>query len=226
MKKLIIFGTEDFAQIAYRYFTGQREYEVVAFTVDRDYISSPDLLGLPVVAFEDIEDHYATKGHEIYVAVVYGDMNRLRQRKCAEAKEKGYALASYISPHAFVEENVTLGEHVFIFEDNVVQHESSIGDNCVLWSGNHIGHHSAVGNNVFISSHVVVSGWCSIGDNCFIGVNSTLANNTRIGKESWVSHGSTINGIVPEHSLVKSLASSVIPLNEDALSRALERARK
>lgn len=185
-KKLVIVGDSAFAEIAREYFEVDTEYEVVGFSVERDYLKKPDLHGLPVVAFEDLETVFAPSAHEVYVATVYTQLNRLRARLANAAKAKGYRLASYISPRAFVWRNVQLGEHCFVFEDNTVQPFVKIGDNVVLWSGNHIGHHSTIGNNCFVSSHVVISGFCEIGENSFLGVNASVANNITIGKDNWV----------------------------------------
>lgn len=226
MKKLIIFGVEDFAQIAHEYFTEDSGYEVVAFTVDRDYITEPEFMGLPVIPFEDLAEFYSPKDHEIHVAIVYGKLNDIREAKCAAAKAEGYKLASYVSPGAFVSPSAEIGEHCFIFEGNVIQTGVKIGSNCILWSGNHIGHHSTIGNNVFISSHVVVSGWCAIGDNCFLGVNSTLANNVKIGNRCWVNPSAVIKGSIADSTLVQSVFSEHVPLNEEALFKALERATR
>lgn len=223
-KKLVIFGAEDYAHIVYEYFTHDSEYEVVAFTAHRDYIKDKELFGLPVVPFEELEELYPPTSHEVHVAVVYGNLNRLRANFCAQAKAKGYRLASYVSSRAFVWHNVKIGEHCFIFEDNTVQPFVTIGDNAIFWSGNHIGHHSTIGHNVFITSHVVVSGWCEVGDNSFLGVNATLSNNTTLGKECWVMPSAILNGVVPDNSMVKTATSEYQPLNEKALFRSLSRA--
>ncbi len=43
MKPLIIFGNSESARMAYEYFThDSKDYEVVAFAVDRDYIVNDD----------------------------------------------------------------------------------------------------------------------------------------------------------------------------------------
>ena len=96
--------------------------------------------------------------------------------------------ASYVSPRAFVWRNVKLGEHCFIFENNVLQPFVNIGDNVVLWSGNHIGHHSKIGDHCFVSSHVVVSGFCDIGANCFLG-RQRDAREQRDGRRRTVCSG-------------------------------------
>ena len=189
---LVLVGDSLFAQIAYDYFTHDSAYEVVAFAVERDYRKRDELFGLPVVDFEAIAERYPPGEHSVYVALVYTQLNRLRARLMAAAKELGYPLASYVSSRAFVWRNVELGEHCFIFEDNTVQPFVRLGDNVVLWSGNHIGHHSRIRDNVFISSHVVVSGSVDVGENSFLGVNSTLVNDITIGRDTWLGPQVTI----------------------------------
>ena len=224
--RLIIFGDRDFSQIAYEYFTYDSPYEVVGFTVDQAHIGRSELCGLPVVPFEEVEHRYPPGQHMIFVAVVYAQLNRVREQICRRAKDKGYMLASYVSSKAFVWRNVTLGEHCFVFENNTLQPFVTVGDNVVIWSGNHIGHHSRIGSHCFIASHVVISGWCEIGDHCFLGVNSTLANNTCVGSDSWISHGTLLSSNLPAHSIVKASESQTSELNEAALFRSLARASK
>lgn len=225
-KKLIIFGLEDFAQLAFEYFTHDSEYEVVAFTVDAAYASVNELCGLPVIPFENLHDQFPPDRHEVYAAIVYGKLNRIRQEVCERIKQNGYRLASYVSSRAFVWHNVEIGEHCFIFEDNTVQPFVKIGKNVVMWSGNHIGHHSTIGDHCFLTSQVVVSGWCNIGSYSFLGVNSTLANNTSVGEGCWVGHATVLAGDVPAHSLVKPTSSEISKLNEAVLFRSLSRSSK
>ena len=191
-KKLIIVGDSAFAEVACEYFDADSAYDVVAFSVESQFLKRMELFGRPVVAFEELEKSYDPATHEIYVATVYTQLNRLRTRLAAAAKSKGYRLASYVSSHAFVWRNVELGEHCFIFEDNTVQPFVKIEDNVVLWSGNHIGHHSIIRRNCFFSSHVVVSGFCDIGESSFLGVNSTVSNNVKVGRDNWIGPNSAV----------------------------------
>ena len=192
-KKLIIVGDSAFAEIAYEYFTYDSDYEVVAFSVEVSFLTRDTLFGLPIVAFEDIENIFPPDDHHFFVATVYTQLNRLRTRLLHAAKTKGFTPASYISSRAFVWRNVEFGEHCFVFENNTVQPFVRIGDNVVLWSGNHIGHHSVVRDNCFFASQVVVSGFCDIGENSFLGVNATLAHNVVLGKNTWIGPGVTIS---------------------------------
>jgi sugar O-acyltransferase (sialic acid O-acetyltransferase NeuD family) len=201
-RKLIIIGDSAFAEIAYEYFTHDSDYEVVAFAVETAYLKRDQLFGLPVVAFETIENRYQPDEYYFFAANVYSQLNQLRTRLYQEAKSKGYSPASYISPHAFIWRNCEIGEHCFIFENNVVQPFAKVGDNVILWSGNHIGHHSVIKNHTFISSHVVVSGFVDVGESCFIGVNSTMANNIRIGDKCLIGAGALVLADVGDNQTV------------------------
>jgi sugar O-acyltransferase (sialic acid O-acetyltransferase NeuD family) len=192
MKKLIVVGDSALAQIAFEYFTHDSDYEVSAFAVERAYLCRDSLFERPVIPLEDIQSLFPPSDHSAFVAVSYGQLNRLRTRLCGVVRGMGYSLASYVSSRAFVWKNSKLGEHCFIFEDNTIQPFVTIGSNCILWSGNHIGHHSSIGDNCFISSHVVVSGYVEVGEFCFLGVNSTIANNIKIARDNWIGPGVTI----------------------------------
>lgn len=204
-RKIVLLGDSAFAEVAYEYFTHDSEYEVTGFSVEREFLRRDRLFGLPVVPFEEVEDHFPPAGHEFYAALVYTQGNALRTRLYEAARARGYRPASYVSSRAFVWPNVVLGEHCFIFEGNVVQPFVRIGRNVVLWSGNHIGHHSSVGDHCFVSSHVVVSGFVEVGHSCFLGVNATVANNTKIGDRCTVGAGALILGDVADGETVVGL---------------------
>ena len=191
-EKLVIIGDGEFAEIAYEYFTYDSPYDVMAFSVEKEYMEKDELFGLPVVPFEDLEEFYPSDDYRVFVAVTYTQLNRVRTRLYREAKDKGFKPVSYVSSSAFVWHNVEIGENCFIFENNVLQYNVKIGNNVILWSGNHIGHRAQIGDNCFIASHVVISGYCEIGKNSFLGVNSTIADFLTIGNDCIIGAGSNV----------------------------------
>ena len=116
-KKLIIVGTGETALIAYEYFQYDSEYEVVAFSVHEKFLTVSKVNGLPVVAFESLEQSFPPSEFEVYVALSSRKLNRERTKIYKEAKAKGYKCATYISSRAFVWRNVEIGENCFIFEN-------------------------------------------------------------------------------------------------------------
>ena len=192
MAKIILFGTGDIAQIANYYFNIDSEHEVVAFTVDKEYIKETSYEGLPLVAFEEVEELYPSTEYKMFIALSYSQMNKIREEKYFSAKEKGYDLVSYVSSKCSNMSQYPHGDNCFIFEDNTIQPFVKIGNNVTLWSGNHIGHHSVIKDHNFISSHVVISGHCTIESNCFLGVNATLAHKITIARETLLGAGAII----------------------------------
>jgi len=191
-EKLVIVGAGEFAQIAYEYFTYDSPYEVVAFSVEKEFIKDKELFELPVVPFEELENLYDPLKYKVFVAVTYTQLNRVRTRLYKEAKQKGFSAISYVSSKAFVWRNVGIGENCFIFENNVIQYHTQIGNNVIIWSGNHIGHRTQISDNCYIASHVVISGYCEIGENCFLGVNCSLNDRIKIAKDCIIGNGAVV----------------------------------
>jgi sugar O-acyltransferase (sialic acid O-acetyltransferase NeuD family) len=215
MEKLIIFGNGEFAEIAHFYFSRYSNYEIEAFTINKEYIKQTQFLGKAIIPFENIEKHFSPQYHKMFIAVGYNRINTIRKDKYIEAKNKGYQLVSFISKNAFIADNVTIGDNCFIFEDNTIQPFVKIGNNCFLWSGNHIGHHSTIQDHCFIASHVVISGGCEIGEGTFIGVNATLRDHIKIGKYNVIGAGALILGDTEDYKvyMASPTEASKVPSN-------------
>lgn len=213
--QVVIFGTGDIAQLAHFYFSTDSSYEVVAFTVDAEYLDATELCGLPVVPFDEVHLSYPPSDCHFFVALSYSKLNSVRDKKYQAAKNLGYAIASYVSSHATVLNEFYIGENCFILEDNTIQPFVEIGNNVTLWSGNHIGHHSKIEEHAFITSHVVISGGVTVGHHSFIGVNATLRDHINIGALSVIGAGAIIMSdteeesvYVPERTVAKKIKSS------------------
>jgi sugar O-acyltransferase (sialic acid O-acetyltransferase NeuD family) len=191
-KPLVIFGAADLGELAHYYFTHDSDYEVVGFTLDRDYLKEETLCGLPVVPFEELPQHFPPDTHALFIALSYSKLNEIRKQKFAAGKALGYHMPSYVSSHATILNDRRIGENCFILEDNTVQPFVTIGNNVTLWSGNHIGHHSTIEDHCFIASHIVISGGVTIKQSCFLGVNATVRDHVSIGEKCVIGAGALI----------------------------------
>jgi sugar O-acyltransferase (sialic acid O-acetyltransferase NeuD family) len=215
MKDMVVVGTALFAEVVRDYFHEYTDYRVRAFACHAQYKSQDTFGGLPVVSIEDLDHQHPPGEVEVFVAIGYRKMNKLRQATYEELKARGYSFASFIAPNVKTWSSNRFGENVFIFENNVIQPHVQIGNNTILWSGNHIGHHSTIGNHCFISSHVVVSGSCKIGDNSFLGVNSTLHDSLSIGPENLIGAGAVIARDTQEREVFVPSATKAFPKTSD-----------
>lgn len=208
-KKLVIIGAGETAKIACEYFSVDSEYDVVGFSVDRQFITCQSISGLPVIPLDELELIFPPADYWVFVAVSSTKLNRVRSNLYTQAKNKNYRMASYISSKAFVWRNVQIGENCFIFEDNTVQPFVKIGNNVILWSGNHIGHNSIIQDHCFLSSHVVISGFCDVGEYSFLGVNSTVINNINIGRDCFIGAGALVQKNVPSGSVMQEVGTEI-----------------
>jgi len=214
-KKLLIFGLGQAAELAFFYFNSDSDYSVEAFSVDKAYLNNDQFCGLPVIAFEEIQDKRPPTEFEMFIALGYSEINAIRKKKYIAAKQKGYTLPSYISSKATIFDVDNIGDNCFVLENNTIQPFVSIGNNVTLWSGNHIGHHSNIRDHVFVASHAVISGGVKIGSQSFIGVNATLRDNISIGKGCVIGAGALVNKNIESNYVVKGNVSQEIISTSD-----------
>lgn len=193
-KKLIVFGTSEIAEIFNYYIKKDSQYEIVGFTINKDFIKEPNFCGKPIFPFESIEKTFNPKEFYMHVALSYKQFNQLRELKYNEAKNKGYNLISYVSTNSNIDfPFVIFGDNCFILENQTIQKGCNIGSNVMIWSSNHIGHETKIEDHTYISSHVVISGHSKIGKRCFFGVNSAVADFCEIGNDCFIGMGANIN---------------------------------
>ena len=201
MSRVVIFGSGKIADEAYFYLTNDSPHEVAAFTVDAEYLTAREKLGLPVVPFEEAEHAYPPGDFKMFVAVGYQELNQLRARKYAEAKAKGYELVSYVSSRASNVGGVEVGDNCFVLEFATIQPCARVGDDVFIWSGNHVGHHASVGDHCYIAGNVVISGGTVVEPYCFLGVSSTIGHEVTVGAESFIGAGSLVTKNVAPRSV-------------------------
>lgn len=192
MANVIIFGVQDFAQLAHYYLCNDSEHEVMCFVVHEAYLPEDRIFcGLPVFAFEGIEKQFNPMHYSFFAPMSPSGMNLNREKIYLDIKAKGYSFISYISTKATLNNN-QIGDNCFILEDNTLQPFTNIGNNVILWSGNHIGHHGVIRDHVFFSSQVVLSGHCTVESYCFFGVNSTIRDGLIIAEGTFVAMDTSI----------------------------------
>ena len=211
MAKVIIFGVLDTAELAHYYLTHDSEHEVVAFTVNQEYIEKDTFHDLPVVPFEEVEKFYSPEEYAFFAPITGRNMNRNREKVYLESKQKGHTFISYISSKATVFHPELIGENCFILEDNTIQPFTKIGNNVIMWSGNHIGHHGLIKDHCFFTSHVVLSGHCVVESYSFFGVNSTIRDYTNIAAGTLVGMSSSITKETEEWGIYIGNPSKKVP---------------
>lgn len=191
MRKLVIFGTGRFGEIAHYYFTKDSTYDVAGFTVDRDYLSESSFRGLPVVAFEDVEASFPPDRFEMFVALGIRSVNRIRAARVEAAEARGYGLASFVSSRAGVSAELVCGPNTMIMEGAGIQPFVEIGRDTIIWPATRIGFHTRIGDHCWIACAAFGES-VTVGDYSFIGINATIAPGVSIGRGNVIGAGAVV----------------------------------
>jgi len=210
MQKIVIFGTGELAQRIFYYLKDVKD-EVVAFSANKSNIDSSELMGLPVVAFENIEEIYPPEEFSMFIALAYSEMNKKRTKFFDEAKAKGYELYSYVHPSTKIWDEFEMGENCFILAENIIQPFVKIGDNVLIGSNNLISHNTIIENNCFLTSNITLGGHITIGANSFVGLSATINQRVKIGKECIIGAGTLITKNVNDKEVYGENSSKKLP---------------
>lgn len=204
MRKLVVFGVGDLARLVRTHLEADSDYQVVAFTLHAGFIDDATCEGLPVVPFEMLATTHPPETTDLFVAIGYRNVNRLRADVVDEAKRAGYHLATYVSTKAVITGQVVIGENSMVLDGTVIQHNVTIGRNVLVWSGCHISHDSVIGDHVYVAPRAALAGRVTVEPYAFIGLNASIRDHVTIGAESIVGMGAVILDDTPPASVTRA----------------------
>lgn len=218
-KPVVMFGDGKLARTLLYFLEHDSPYQVVAVTMDRQWMDAERMIELPAVAFEEVVQHYPPDTHDMFIALGYRGMNRVRQQRYEAARAMGYRLISHVSPRASVWPDLEIGENCLVLDECVVHPYVRIGHDSIIWSGSHIGHGSTVGDHCFIASRTAISGWVTVGDNSFLGTNSTIRDGISLAPMTLVGAGVTVTTDTEEGQILAPPQARILPGRSDRLPR-------
>lgn len=221
MKPLVIFGLGKIADVVIGHILRDQQRKIVAFTCDQAWIpeGTRSHYDRPLLPFETIEEHFPPSEVDMFIAIGYHDLNKMRRRKFEQAKNKGYSLYSYVSPSSHTGPWLKIGENCLILDGVGIQPGTTIGDNVNIWNNSLIGHHTKIENDVWIAAGSTIGGVVTIGERCFIGLNTTICGELEIGPDSFIGAASLISKSTPEKSVHIEASTEKFRLNSDMFLR-------
>lgn len=206
MKKIVIFGNGQVADIMFSYFQTSKEYKVVAFCVDDKFQLKAKHLSLPLIPISKLNKNYPAKDYYIFIAISYAQMNQRRKDKYNQIKKMGYRFASFVNLKSELPKSAKIGENVAVLDAGCIQPFVKILNNVFIWNGTIIGHHTIIKNHSWITSGANIGGNSIIGEKSFLGLNSTVGNMVKIGKNCFLGANSLIT---------KNLNNNKVCINKD-----------
>lgn len=192
MKKIVLAGNSVTAEILYTYLKRDSRYEVVAATVDDEFMDAGSLSEVRSVPFFRMASEFPPADVSIIMAMGYNDLNRSRASMFERLRRGGYTLETFIHPDARIYTEHAIGEGSIVLPGAVVEPHARVGSNTMVWCNATLAHHCTVEDNCWIASGTVISGQAVIGRNAFIGVNATVVNKIIVGELNVIGAGALI----------------------------------
>jgi sugar O-acyltransferase (sialic acid O-acetyltransferase NeuD family) len=217
--KVVIFGTEKLASLAWYVLTHDSPHEVVGFTVDGAYLVKNTLHGLPVVAFEQVERFFPPESIAMIAPLGGRNLNSFRAEKHRSGKAKGHRFISYVSAIASTWPDLTMGENCMLNEASIVQPFARLGDGVILRAGANVSHHVQIGDNCFVAAHACIGGAASVGERCFLGINSTVRDGIAIASRCFIAAGAVVTAETEENGIHVGVPAKRHPKPADDMTR-------
>lgn len=208
-KNLIIIGTGATGRRVYRFVKMYNLYNVIGFAVDKEYIKENTFMELPIFPLEDIKQVAEKENAEIFVAILWNNLNSDRKKLYLRLKKNGLSFANIISPTAVIRGEIR-GDNCWINDYVIVQSDAVIESNVYVMDAVVIGNESLVKSHVFIAPSSCVGGGAVIGEQCFVGIKAVVFDDTVIGEKCIIGATTSIKRNVNNNTVCKVSSDNII----------------
>ncbi len=188
MKRLALIGTKEFSDQIITFANRTGEFEFVGYFDDL-VEKGTTINGNPV--FGKVEDAISLYKEGVFDCIFEGiGYTRFDLREYYYNMLKGKVpFANIIMPKVNIEENVKLGEGIFIGENSDLGQNTVIEDNVFMHMGTFLAHDNKVGKHTYISGRIDTAGFVTIGERNFVGVRALFSDHVSTCDSVWIGIG-------------------------------------
>jgi acetyltransferase-like isoleucine patch superfamily enzyme len=215
-KKVIVFGDNGYGEAliidSTKYPSG---FEIEAFCVDDAYINGREsFFGKRLVSFSKVLDVYPPDKYDMISVVDAPSKYRNRMIVFNKLKNAGYYLRNYVSPMAYICNDLIMGENNIIMPFSYAGHRGKIGNANILREFCFIGHDFEFGDGNILCPGTKIGGFSKIGNGCFLGLNVSIINFVKIDDETLIGAGSVVLSDTRKYTTIVGNPARVIATHE------------
>jgi len=209
MDRIVVVGGGGHAKVLISVLKKISSYELIGYTDVRD---SGELLGIPYLGPDAVLEKIREPLTDCCAALGVGKVTvaENRMRLVNRLVEMGFRLPAVVSPHAVVNENVTIGEGAVVFDGAVINTGAWIGRASIINTNSTVEHDCRIGGNVHIAPGANLSGGVRIGANCVIGTGVNVVQYVSICDGCLIGAGAVVpRDIIEPGTYVGNPASKI-----------------
>ncbi|WP_285824207.1 hypothetical protein [Schaedlerella arabinosiphila] len=220
-KKVLIFGTTMFSKEMMHYLQKDDKWEILGFTLDRDYKKEEFFCDYKVYPFEDLEIYFNMENTEILPSIGYSGMNSHRKLFFEKCEKKGYKIASYI-------DRTAINYAKSIGKGNIILDFVQLGHECTLGTGNIIkgtcgfAHDSQIGDFNYFGGSDHIGGAVIVGNENFFGISCIIRSQIKIGNENLIGAGTYLSESIGKYTVVSPAKARIVKSSKRAISLFLD----
>lgn len=192
MKKLLVFGTGDFADVVSFVLEAKLKRRIDAYAVHGRYRGGDTYRGRRLAALENMTEEFPPCEYEVALAVIGKRMFDQREAAFTQLRELGYELVSVIDPSAQVDTK-DIGAGNIILANAAIEAHCRVGEGNIIWQNVVLPHHNEIGSFNNLAPSVSLSGYSKVGNHCFLGNNVCVKNRLEIADYAYIGAGSYVS---------------------------------
>lgn len=217
MNKVLIFGTTMFSKEMMYILQEDGGWQIEGFTLDQAYKTEEEFCGLPVFAFEMLDNIFDMSEVGILPTIGYSEMNDHRERFFKACESKGYMIHSYIDKTAIIHAK-KIGSGNLIFDHVNLSYDSVVGKGNIFKGSAVIAHDSVVGDFNYFAGLNHIAGATIIGDKNFFGISSIVRSKGKIGNKNLIGAATYVNEELGKFMVVSQAKNRLVQSTQKAIS--------
>lgn len=207
-EKIFILGAGGMGREVFTYYQDlNRLKDVKGFVEQNSTRSGQTIRNIPILDEKELVN-------EEELRLIAGIGNPLRKGWIEMLTEQGYRFDVLIHQHAYVGENVHIGEGAIICPGSVLTCDITLGKHVIVNINAGISHDCQIGDYVTVAPGANIGGRVEIGAGTWVGIGSTIIQDIKIGNGAFIAAGSVVVEDVPDNTLVMGVPARVSRLLE------------
>jgi len=147
------------------------------------------VLGYSIVGTDERVAEFAAVGASFLVSIGQIGTAALRRRAYERIRAAGAALATVVSPLAYVSPSAAVGPGSIVMHRAVVNAGATIGRNVIINTMALVEHDARVDDHCHVATAAVVNGAAAIGAGSFVGSNAVVVQGAVVPDDSFIAAG-------------------------------------
>ncbi len=208
--KRILFGTSVYSRLLHHYIEKDTNDEILAFTVEKEYLKEDHFDNLPVVCFENLNELFDMSNISILITCGYHKMNDIRKKIFNKCDEYGYNIGSFIHSTAQVD-GVSFGRGNIVMPHVLFHPYVKVGDANIFCEYSMMEQETKIQNYNFIGPKSFLGAYINLENNNDFGIGTIIGDKLNIGNYNLIGSGSVLSKSIGDYNIIAPNACRVQP---------------